>query len=127
MNVICAPDSFKESLTAVQAAHAMAAGVRRAAPNAEIDQCPVGDGGEGTLEALLESVSGERISTCASDVYGQSIAADFALLDGGRVAYVESAASIGLAAIPPDDRDVMRSSSFGVGELIMSALSRARI
>jgi len=124
MKIICAPDSFKESLTAVQAADAMAAGVRHAVPNAEIDKCPVGDGGEGTLEALLESVNGERIAAGTTDVFGQELDAEFALLDDGHVAFIESALAIGLATIPADKRDVMRSSSFGVGELIMSALRR---
>ncbi len=122
MKVICAPDSFKESLTAVQATDAMAAGVRQAVPNAEIDKCPVGDGGEGTLEALLESVNGERIAAGTTDVFGQELDAEFALFDDGHVAFIESALAIGLATIPADKRDVMRSSSFGVGELIMSAL-----
>jgi glycerate kinase len=125
MKVVCAPDSFKESLTAVQAADAMAAGVRLVAPQAEIDQCPIGDGGEGTLEALLESVTGDSIACSASGVFGQTISAEFALLNNGRIAFVEAAVAIGLAAIPAARRDLMRSSSFGVGELIMSALQQA--
>lgn len=123
--MICAPDSFKESLTAVQAAKAMAAGVRRAVPGAEVDRCPVGDGGEGTLESLLESVNGRRVSAVTSDVFGRTIETNFGSLDNGRVAFVESAAAIGLAAIPAGERDVMRSSSFGVGQLILSALDNA--
>ena len=125
MKVICAPDSFKESLTAVEAANAMAAGVRRAAPEADIDKCPVGDGGEGTLESLLESVAGEYVSARCSNVFGQPMEAKFGVLDNGQTAYVESAAAIGLATIPPDERDVMRSSSHGVGQLIMSAIARS--
>lgn len=125
MKVVCAPDSFKESLTAIQAANAMAAGVRQAAPGATIDLCPVGDGGDGTLDALLESVSGKRVATVASDVFGQSIDVEFGLLEGGRTIFVESAAAIGLAAIDPGKRDVLRASSFGVGEIIIKALDLA--
>lgn len=125
MKVICAPDSFKESLTAVQAANAMALGVRHAAPDVEVDTCPVGDGGDGTLDALLESVAGKRVAAVASDVFGQGINIEFGLLDSGRTAYVESAAAIGLAAITPGKRNVMDSSSFGVGEIIISTLECA--
>lgn len=121
MKVICAPDSFKESLSAVEAAHAMAVGVRRAAPDADIDKCPVGDGGEGTLESLLESVGGQYVTAQCSNVFGQPIEARFGVLEGDGTAFVESAATIGLATIPPGERDVMRSSSYGVGQLIMSA------
>jgi glycerate kinase len=122
MKVICAPDSFKESLSAVQAANAMATGVEWAFPGAMIDRCPVGDGGEGTLDSLLESVEGERIPAVASDVFGREFETSFGSLTGGRVAFVESAAAIGLATIPAGERNVMRSSSFGVGQLIASAL-----
>jgi glycerate kinase len=125
MKVICAPDSFKESLTAVQAAAAMMAGVRRAVPQAEVDRCPVGDGGEGTLESLLDSLTGKSATAAASDVFGRRIEVEFGLLDAGRVAYIESAAAIGIATINPGKRDVMRSSSFGVGEIITDALERS--
>jgi len=123
--VICAPDSFKESLSAVQAANAMAAGVERASPGARIDRCPVGDGGEGTLESLLESIEGQRVAAVASDVFGRELETNYGSLAGGRIAFVESAAAIGLATIPVGERDVMRSSSFGVGQLISSALDSA--
>lgn len=122
MKVICAPDSFKGSLTALQAANAMADGVQRAAPGAEVDRCPIGDGGEGTLESLLESVKGQNVGALASDVFGQVIKTTFGSLGSGRIAFVEAAAVIGLAAIRTGDRDVMRSSSYGVGQLIMQAL-----
>jgi len=125
MKVICAPDSFKESLSAVQAANAMAAGVERASPGAMIDRCPVGDGGEGTLESLLDSVNGQRIAAVASNVFGREIETDVGSFAGGQVAFVESAAAIGLTTIPVGERDVMHSSSFGVGQLILSALDSA--
>lgn len=125
MKVICAPDSFKESLTAIEAANAIAAGVRRAAPGAIIDKCPVGDGGEGTLESLLESIEGELVTAISSNVFGQPVEANFGLLENGRTVFIESAAAIGLATIPAGERDVMHSSSFGVGQLIMAALTHS--
>jgi len=125
MKVVCAPDTFKESLSAVEAADAMAVGVRRTAPDAEIDRCPIGDGGEGTLESLLESVEGRFVAANVSNAFGQSIDTRFGLLDDGQTAFVESAAAIGLAAIPSDERDVMRSSSFGVGQLVRRAFEHS--
>lgn len=104
----------------------MADGVIHAVPNARVDRCPVGDGGEGTLEALLTSVAGERAAAVVSDSFGQSIDAGFGLLDDGRMAYVESAEAIGLGAIPLHERDVMRASSYGVGQLIVEALQQCR-
>ncbi|MDA0680127.1 MAG: glycerate kinase [Proteobacteria bacterium] len=121
MKVICAPDSFKESLTAVEVADAMAVGIRRAAPGARIDTCPVGDGGEGTLESLLASVDGKTFRTAATDLFGRKTETHFGSLDCGRVAFIESATVIGLATVPARERDIMRSSSFGVGQLMLSA------
>jgi glycerate kinase len=126
MKVICAPDSFKGSLTAVQAAAAMADGIRHAVADAEVDRCPVGDGGEGTLEALLASVPGEHLGAIVSDSFGRNVDASIGLLDDGRTAFVEAAAAIGLGAIPLRERDVMRASSYGVGQLVLNALQRCR-
>jgi len=124
MKVICAPDSFKESLHAIEAAKVMAAGVREVLPDADIDRCPIGDGGEGTLASLLESVNGRRIGTNVADVFGRSIKVDFGVLDidDDRVAFIESASVIGLAMTSRRDRDVMRSSSSGIGEMILHAV-----
>ncbi len=102
----------------------MAAGVREVLPDADIDRCPIGDGGEGTLASLLESVNGRRIGTNVADVFGRSIKVDFGVLDidDDRVAFIESASVIGLAMTSRRDRDVMRSSSSGIGEMILHAV-----
>lgn len=125
MKVVCAPDTFKESLSAVEAADAMAVGVLRAVSDAQIDRCPIGDGGEGTLESLLQSVEGRYVGATVSNASGRSIDTHFGLLDDRQTAYIESAAAIGLAAIPPDERDVMCASSFGVGQLVRCAFGHS--
>lgn len=125
MRIVCAPDSFKESLGAVDAADAMADGILEALPGATVDRCPVGDGGEGTLDSLFAARAGERVSLTVADAMGRATMADYGIFDAGRLAWVESAAAIGLAAIPPAGRDVMAAGSYGVGELLLAAADRS--
>lgn len=101
----------------------MANGIRSVFPDALIDLCPVGDGGEGTLAALLESGGGKLLNVQVSGPFGKIADASFGMLGGDKLAFVESAMAIGLPLIPAHQRDVMRTTSFGVGELILSAFS----
>lgn len=123
MKFICAPDSFKESLSALKAASAMADGIRSVLPDARIDLCPVGDGGEGTLDALLASAGGRLLNVQVTGPFAKIVDASFGMLGGEKCAFVESAMAIGLPLIPAQQRDVMSTTSFGVGELILSAIS----
>ena len=124
MKIVCAPDSFKESIDAVAAARAMAEGIRRALPDADIDCCPVGDGGEGTLASLLAALGGQVVETRVHGVLAEPCTAAFGVFDRGEFAYVESAAAIGLAALRREQRDVLAASSVGVGELLLAAAAR---
>ena len=121
MKIICAPDSFKDSLSSVDAANAMASGIRQVAATAEVDCCPIGDGGEGTLAALLAATDGRAIQVDISDAFGDDIDAEFGLFEGGKLAFAESAQCIGLQLIPPEQRNPLYTTSFGVGELIQLA------
>lgn len=123
MKVVIAPDSFKGSLTARDAALAMAAGVRRAIPDAEIVLLPLGDGGEGTVDALLTAVPGSRKVPCrVVGPMGEPVKACYALLGAqGKVAVVEMSAAAGLNLVPPDLRDPRETTTYGVGELICYA------
>jgi len=123
VKIICAPDSFKESISAIAASSAMVVGIRNVLPDAVIDRCPVGDGGEGTLDALLESGGGQRIEVQVAGPFGESVKAAFGMLGGQQIAFVESAMAIGLPLIPANQRDVMRTTSFGVGELLLRAIA----
>ena len=127
VKIVCAPDSFKESLSAVAAARAMARGIRAVIPGAIVDICPVGDGGEGTLDALLESIRGEKIAATTRNAYGAQVETGFGLLTDANCAYVESAEVIGLQTIPENERRVARASSFGVGELLLAACGTGQI
>ncbi len=115
---LCAPDSFKGTMSAAEVAAAMATGVRRAGLDA--DELPLADGGEGTLDVLVSSLGGELRTVPASDPLGRPIEASFALLDDGR-AVVEVAAASGITLVEPDERDAWAASSRGTGELIVAA------
>ncbi|MEU0893861.1 glycerate kinase [Streptomyces massasporeus] len=120
--VVVAPSGFKESLSAEAAADAIAAGVRRALPGAEIDLVPLVDGGEGTALALAAASGGRIVTTAATGPVGETIAAHFALLGGGDTAVVEMAAVAGLSLVPRVLRDPGATTTYGVGELIRAAL-----
>ncbi|MFJ3623605.1 glycerate kinase [Streptomyces iakyrus] len=120
--VVVAPSGFKESLSAEAAADAIAAGVRRVLPGADLDLVPLVDGGEGTALALAAATGGRIVTTAATGPVGETIAAHFALLGGGDTAVVEMAAVAGLSLVPRDLRDPGATTTYGVGELIRAAL-----
>lgn len=116
-----APSGFKESLTAQAAAEAIAAGVRRVVPGAEIDLIPLVDGGEGTAAALAAATGGRLVGRPATGPVGEPVGTHFALLDSGT-AVVEMAAVAGLSLVPRERRDPGATTTYGVGELIRAAL-----
>ncbi|MEU2542201.1 glycerate kinase [Streptomyces iakyrus] len=120
--VVVAPSGFKESLSAEAAADAIAAGVRRVLPGADLDLVPLVDGGEGTALALAAATGGRIVTTAATGPVGETIAAHFALLGGGDTAVVEMAAVAGLSLVPRGLRDPGATTTYGVGELIRAAL-----
>jgi len=122
LRIVLAPDSFKGSLTAAQAAAAMAEGVRRACPDAEVILMPLADGGEGTVEALVVATGGRRQSARVMGPLGDLVNAAWGRLGPGGDAVVEMAAAAGLPLVPADKRDPRRTTTFGVGELLRQAV-----
>jgi len=122
VRILIAPDSFKETLTAAKAAEAMAAGVREVLPAATIDLCPLADGGEGTVDALVEATAGARRSAVVTGPLGEQISAGWGLLGGEETAVIEVAEAAGLVHVPPRRRDPRRTTTCGVGELMRAAL-----
>jgi len=123
---LVAPDSFKGTLAATAVADAIGRGLREA--GAEADLCPAGDGGEGTVDALLSARGGERRTARVHDPLGREIEASFALLeppssDEAETAAVEIAAASGLALVADAERDPEAASSAGGGELIAAAIA----
>jgi glycerate kinase len=121
VHVLIAPDKFKGSLTANAAALAMAAGVQRAVPHSTVDVCPLADGGEGTVDVVLSARGGERRAARVTGPLGIPITAYWALLPDGT-ALIESAAAAGLELVPSAQRNPLRTTSRGVGELLLEAL-----
>ena len=120
--VVLAPQGFKESLTGMEIAEAMSAGVKRVWPEAETVMVPVADGGDGTLQALVDASGGEVRTANVEDAIGRQIEAEWGALGDGTTAVIEVANAVGLARLTPDERDVRRASTFGVGQLIVEAL-----
>ncbi|MEV5352860.1 glycerate kinase [Streptomyces sp. NPDC052693] len=120
--VVVAPSGFKESLSAEAAADAIAAGVRRVLPGADLDLVPLVDGGEGTALALAAATGGRIVTVPATGPVGETLITHYALLGSGDTAVVEMAAVAGLSLVPPDLRDPGATTTYGVGELIRAAL-----
>jgi glycerate kinase len=118
LRVVVAPDKFKGSLTAAQAADAMRAGVRDVVPDAQLQTLPMADGGEGTLEAVL-AAGGRFVEVTVAGPTSEPVAAGFAILDG--IAYVESARACGTEFVEPSPWAALHAHTWGVGELIATA------
>ena len=122
MRVVIAPDKFKGSLTALEAAEAMARGLSRVDPCAEIDRVPMADGGEGTVAALVAATGGTYRTVTVTGPLGEPVVASFGLLGDGRTAVLEMASASGLWLVPPALRDPLRATTRGTGELLLAAL-----
>ncbi|MCJ7543910.1 MAG: glycerate kinase [Phycisphaerae bacterium] len=152
MKVVIAPDTFKECLPAAQVAAAMGRGVLEACPEAQVDLCPMADGGEGTVAAMVAATGGRLVAADVFDPLGRAIRAHFGMLgapqaaplpgelglagaeattaagrgpleSGHRTAIIEMAAASGLALVPADKRDPLRATTYGTGQLIVAALN----
>lgn len=123
MRVVVAPDSFKEALPARQVCEAIARGLRRVMPDAQIDLVPMADGGEGTVDALIAATGGQLHRTTVTGPLGEPVDAAWGLLgDGSGTAVLEMAAASGLTLVPPGRRDPLVTTTLGTGELIVAAL-----
>jgi len=123
VRVLVAPDKFKGTLSAPQAADAIARGWRGTDPGAEMDLAPMADGGEGTLDALVGALGGERRPEQVSGPLGEPVEAEYAIVPGpdGPTAVIEMARASGLALVPERKRDPKRTTTRGTGELILAA------
>lgn len=123
MKIVIAPDSFKDSLDAAGVARAIAGGLAEAWPGAELIECPMADGGEGTLDAIVAASHGERRRQVVRGPLGQSVEAGWGWLADSRTAVIEMAQASGIQLVPQGQRDACRSSTWGTGELIAAALA----
>lgn len=121
MHVVLAPDSFKNCLSAKEAAEALGKGVTRAAPNASLDHVPLADGGEGTVDALVAAAGGQRVTVTVTGPLGEPVEAGYGVLNG-KTAVIEMAAASGHALLAQTQRDPRAATTYGTGELIAHAL-----
>jgi glycerate 2-kinase len=121
MRIVIAPNAFKGSLSALEAATAIAEGVRIAAPDADLVLVPIADGGDGTVDALVQATQGERRTRRVRGPLGDPVDAEYGLIDEGSAAVIEMAKAAGLALVPPDKRDPRVTTTYGVGELMQHA------
>ena len=122
MKIVIAPDSFKESLTALEVAEAIEAGLKKVLPDAEYVKVPMADGGEGTVQSLVDATEGRLISAEVCAPLGNKVKAEFGLSGDGRTAIIEMAAASGLHLVPSEKRNPLHTTSYGTGELILAAL-----
>lgn len=122
MNILVAPDSFKGSLTALEAAEAMVQGIRAVMPEAEIAALPLADGGEGTVEALVTATRGRILERTVTGPLGDPVTALLGVLGDDVTGVVECAQACGLLLVPPGRRDPLVTTTRGVGELMLAAL-----
>lgn len=122
MRIVIAPQEFKGSLTALEVGRAIERGIRRAEPDAETVVVPVADGGDGTLQALVDSSGGTVVVTRVTDPLGRPVDAEWGSMGDGVTAVIEMARSSGLALLAPEERDPLRTTTYGVGELFKAAL-----
>jgi len=124
MNVIIAIDSFKGSLSSLDAGMAAAEGIKRAIPDANIAVRPIADGGEGTVEALCVALGGIKMSIDVTGPLGEKVKADYGLIPKTKTAVIEIASAAGITLIEENRRNPLNTTSYGVGEIISDAIER---
>lgn len=123
MTILIAPDKFKGSLTALQAAQAVERGIKRADPAVKTILLPLADGGEGTVDAILNAVGGEKEKVTVTGPLGTPVNAHFGVVDKAT-AIIEMAAASGLQLVPEAERNPMNTTTYGTGELVIAALNK---
>ncbi|CAM4409263.1 glycerate kinase [Paenibacillus tarimensis] len=122
MHIVIAPDSYKGSITAREAAEAMERGVRLALPGCRVTRAPIADGGEGTLDCLLEASGGTSRTVMVSDPLGRPVPARFGILKDSGTCIIETAEACGLHRLAEPERNPLITSTYGVGQLIAAGL-----
>lgn len=125
MKFVLAPDSFKESMTAKEVCQAMENGIRKVLPDAKIISVPMADGGEGTMDSLIDATNGQKYAVKVTEPLGTPVTAHYGILGDQKTAIIEMAEASGLSYVPQDKRTpatIKKTTTFGIGELINAAL-----
>jgi len=124
MKIVIAIDSFKGSLTSIEAGRAISQGICRVIPDAEIFVRPIADGGEGTVEALVSGMAGKYIQISVTGPLGRPIECSYGILDEKKTAIIEMSSAAGITLVPQQDRNPLYTTTYGVGEIIRDAIKR---
>ena len=124
MNILIAPDSFKDCLSARGVAAALERGIRNIWPDANCTLLPMADGGEGTVDSLVDATGGRRVEVTVLDPLMREIVSWYGLTGDGNTAVIEMAAASGLELLHKEERDPWITTTFGTGQLIGDALGR---
>lgn len=124
MKIVVAPDSYKGSLSAREVADAIEKGLKRVDSSIEVVKVPMADGGEGTVQALIDATGGSIIKVEVSDPLMRKIEAFYGILGDNKTAVIEMAAASGLPLLSQDERNPLNTTTYGTGELILDALNR---
>ena len=122
--IAVASDSFKGSLTSLEVAHCVERAVHDVLPGCEVVAADVADGGEGTMDTLQQALGGEHVTIDVKDPLGRIVPASYSVLADGVTAVVEMASASGLTLLAPDERNPLKTSTYGTGQLIRNALDR---
>ncbi len=126
MRIVVAPQALKGSLTAAEVGQAIALGIQQVYPQAETVLIPVADGGEGTVQTLVDATGGEIVTQTVTGPLGTQVTAFFGLLGDGETAAIEMASCAGLPLVPMEQRDPRITTTYGVGELLLACIERGR-
>ena len=124
MNVVIAIDSFKGSMTSLEAGESASAGIRRIYPDADITIRPLADGGEGTVEALTLGCGGTRTQVCVTGPLEKPVLCSYGILDAGKTAVIEMSGAAGITLLSETERNPLYTTTYGVGEVIRDAIAR---
>ncbi|GHA53907.1 glycerate kinase [Photobacterium aphoticum] len=124
MKIIIAPDSYKESLTAMEVATAIETGFRHVLPDAQYIKLPMADGGEGTVQSLVDATGGHIVAHTVTGPLGQPVDGFYGLMGDGKTAVIEMAAASGIHLVTPEQRNPLITTTFGTGELIRAVLDQ---
>lgn len=124
LKVVAAIDSFKGSISSLEAGQAAREGILRAVPDARVQVCPLADGGEGTMEALVEALGGERCRVKVTGPLGTPVTCTYGIIRETKTAVMEMSQAAGITLVPEKKRNPMHTTTFGVGEMIRDALEK---
>ncbi|WP_404335393.1 glycerate kinase [Planococcus rifietoensis] len=124
MKVLIAMDSFKGSLSSIESSTAIAAGIKEVYPHADIEVLPLADGGEGTVEALVNATDGTLVTIPVTGPLNETVKATYGILGDGKTAVIEVAEACGLPLVPYGERNPLKATSYGVGEIISDAIKK---